>query len=447
MWKKLSLRARLFLPLGVLFLAALLMGSSALQVFSPAQFVYENEPEGQAVRVVARALNEALRSSVNPQETLDAFVASLDAAAVIQFRPPGAGEGSPPVRIASTEVPRWFIRALTIPELGAAYPISIQGRHVGDVLFSPDISADIFEKWVGFLAITLSATILMLLTAGIASFIVGGVLHPLLDLGNGLTRMRDGRYHEAIPVTGPPEIRRSCTEANELASTLNRLSDDNRRLLHKIVSLQDRERQELALELHDELGPLLFSIRADSIVLLETIPAGDPKLDRPLRGVLKAVEALQLANRRILEGLHPLYLHELGLGQSIQTLLKNAQSQAPSIRITSHIDPRLDDVGSLLSQTIYRVLQEGITNALRHAKAQSINARAESNEFEIVVEVSDDGVGFEPDTAFGRGLAGMQERVRALGGSFELFRKDARTIIRCHLPIPPTAGSKRSTPT
>src|ERR1700742_1290865 len=197
MWKKLSLRARLFLPLGVLFLAALLMGSSALQVFSPAQFVYENEPEGQAVRVVAKALNEALRSSVNPQETLDAFVASLDAAAVIQFRPRGAGEGSPPVRIASTEVPRWFIRALTIPELGAAYPILIQGRHVGDVLFSPDISADIFEKWVGFLAITLSATILMLLTAGIASFIVGGVLHPLLDLGNGLTRMRDGRYHEA----------------------------------------------------------------------------------------------------------------------------------------------------------------------------------------------------------------------------------------------------------
>jgi two-component system, NarL family, sensor histidine kinase UhpB len=435
MWKQLSLRARLFLPLGTLFLTALLIGASTLQVFSPAQFIYENEPEGQAVRVVAKALNEALRSSANPQETLDAFAASLGTAAVIQFRPLGTGGGPPPVRIASTDVPNWFIRALTIPELGAAYPISIQGRRVGDVLFSPDISADVFEKWVGFLAITLSATTLMLLTAGITSFILGAVLHPLLDLGTGLTRMRDGRYDEAIPVTGPPEIRRSCTEANELASTLSRLSDDNRKLLHKLVSLQDHERQELAQELHDELGPLLFAIRANSTVLLETIPVGDPKLDPPLQGVLKAVEALQLANRRILEGLHPLYLDELGLDRSVQTLLKNARSQAPNIRITSYIDPRLNNVNGLHSQTIYRVLQEGVTNALRHAKAQSINATADFNEFEIVVQVCDDGIGLASDTEFGRGLAGMQERIRALGGSFELFRKEARTIIRCHLPI------------
>ena len=60
MWKKLSLRARLFLPLGVLFLTALLLGASALQVFSPAQFVYENEPERQVAQAVAQALNGAL---------------------------------------------------------------------------------------------------------------------------------------------------------------------------------------------------------------------------------------------------------------------------------------------------------------------------------------------------------------------------------------------------
>ena len=416
MWKKLSLRARLFLPLGVLFLTALLIGASALQVFSPAQFVYENEPEGQAVRVVANALNDALRSSANPQETLDAFAGSLGKAAVIQFRPLGKDEGPPPVRITSNDVPSWFIRALTIPELGAAYPISIQGRHVGDVLFSPEISADIFEKWVGFLAITLSAAVLMLLTAGIASFIVGAVLHPLLDLGTGLTRMRAGRYDEAIPVTGPPEIRRSCIEANELASTLNRLSGDNQNLLHRLVSLQDHERQDLARELHDELGPIMFAIRANSTVLLEAIPEGDPELDPPLQGMLNAVGALQLANRKILEGLHPLYLHELGLERSIQTLLENARSQAPNTRINSHIDPRLNNVGNLLCQTIYRFLQEGITNSLQHAQAKSINVTADCHDRKIVVEVCDDGIGLAPDTTFGRGLAGMQERIRALGG-------------------------------
>jgi two-component system sensor histidine kinase UhpB len=440
MWKKLSLRARLFLPLGVLFLTALLLGASALQVFSPAQLVYENEPEGQAAQVVAQALNGALQSSADPQQTLDAFAASLGTTAVIRFRPAGAAGGSPPVRVASAGVPKWFVGLLAIPELGAAYPISIQGRHVGDILFSPDISADVFEKWVGFLAITVSAAVLMSLTAGIAYFIAGGVLHPLLDLGNGLTRMRAGRYDEAIPVTGPPEIRTSCAEANELASTLRRLSDDNRKLLHKIVSLQDHERQELARELHDELGPLLFSIRADSTVLLEAIPGGDTKLDRPLQGMLQAVEALQLANRRILEGLHPLYLHELGLDRSIQSLLKNTRSQAPNIGISSHLDPELNNVDGLLSQTIYRVIQEAITNVLRHARATSINVEADVRDGGIVVEVSDNGIGLAPDTAFGRGLTGMRERVRALSGSFELFRKEDRTIIRCRLPLGQLAG-------
>jgi two-component system sensor histidine kinase UhpB len=436
MWKNLSLRARLFLPLGVLFLTALLIGSSALDVFSPAQLVYENEPEGEAVRAVAKALNDSLQASVNPRQTLDAFAASLGTTAVIQFRPADGNERPPTVRTASAGVPKWFVGLLTIPDLGAAHPISIGSRHVGDIVFLPDISADIFEKWIGFLAIALSAAVLMSASAGFAYFTAGAVLHPLLELGNGLSRMRSGHYGDEIPVTGPPEIRRSCMQANELASMLSRLSDDNRKLLHKIVSLQDDERQRLARELHDELGPLLFAIRANSIVLLETVPLENAEMERPLQIMLRTVETLQLANRRILEGLHPLYLNELGLGSILESLLKNIRSQAPDMDITSHIDPGLNDVDSLLSQTVYRVLQEGMTNVLRHAEAKSIDIGAEIRGGEIVVEVNDDGVGIPPDISFGRGLTGMRERVRALSGSLELFRKDGRTIVRCRLPLP-----------
>jgi two-component system sensor histidine kinase UhpB len=436
MWKNLSLRARLFLPLGVLFLTALLIGSSALDVFSPAQLVYENEPEGEAVRAVAKALNDSLQASVNPRQTLDAFAASLGTTAVIQFRPADGNERPPTVRTASAGVPKWFVGLLTIPDLGAAHPISIGSRHVGDIVFLPDISADIFEKWIGFLAIALSAAVLMSASAGFAYFTAGAVLHPLLELGNGLSRMRSGHYGDEIPVTGPPEIRRSCMQANELASMLSRLSDDNRKLLHKIVSLQDDERQRLARELHDELGPLLFAIRANSIVLLETVPLENAEMERPLQIMLRTVETLQLANRRILEGLHPLYLNELGLRSILESLLKNIRSQAPDMDITSHIDPGLNDVDSLLSQTVYRVLQEGMTNVLRHAEAKSIDIGAEIRGGEIVVEVNDDGVGIPPDVSFGRGLTGMRERVRALSGSLELFRKDGRTIVRCRLPLP-----------
>jgi two-component system sensor histidine kinase UhpB len=435
MWKNLSLRARLFLPLGVLFAIALLIGASALEVFSPSQFVYENQPEGDAVRVVAQALSDALRSSTDPRRTLDAFTASLGATtAVIQYRPADRGDGPPPVRTASPGVPRWFVGLLTIPELGAAYPVMIDGTRVGDILFAPDISADVFEKWAGFLAIVLSATVLLCLTGAIAHFMAGAVLRPLLELGDGLSRMRAGRYDQAIPVSGPPEIRRSSIEANELARTLGGLIDDNRKLLHEIVSLQDTERQELAAELHDELGPMLFAIRANSTVLQERTPAGIVDLHAPLEHMLQAVEALQSAIRRILDGLHPLYLDDLGLARSLGSLIESFRAQAPGLRIRMHVDAALEGLDVLFAHTVYRVVQEATTNVLRHARAKTADISAGLEGGQIVVQVSDDGVGLPEEITFGRGLSGMRERLRALGGSLEVSRADQWTSVRCRLP-------------
>lgn len=441
MWKNLSLRGRLFLPQGVLFAIALLIGASALEVFSPSQFVYENQPESDAVRVVAKALNDALRSSSDPQRTLDAFTSSLgSAAAVIQYRPAERGGGPPPVRTASAAVPRWFVGLLTIPDLGAAYPVTIGGRRTGDILFAPDISADVFEKWAGFLAIVLSAAVVLSLTGAIAYFTAGAVLHPLLDLADGLTRLRAGRYGEAIPISGPPEIRRSCIEANELARTLGSLVEDNRALLHQVVSLQDTERQQLAGELHDELGPMLFAIRANSTVLQERTPSGNVDLQAPLEGMLQAAEALQSTIRRILDGLHPLYLDDLGLRRSLETLADNFRSQARGLRIRMRVDAALDGIDVLFAHTVYRVVQEATTNVLRHANATSTDIEAAIQGEQIVVKVSDDGIGFPEAVAFGRGLTGMRERVRALGGSFETSRTGPRTSVRCTLPYAQTAG-------
>jgi two-component system sensor histidine kinase UhpB len=339
-------------------------------------------------------------------------------------------------------VPRWFVDLLTIPDLDASFPVTIGQRRVGDIVFSPDISADIFEKWVGFLAIGLAGIALMLLTGIIAYFAAGTALGPLRHLGEGLTRMRMGDYDHLIEPSGPPEIRRSSDEANELARTLGQLNQDNRSLLRKIVSLQDDERRDIARDLHDELGPLLFGIRANAVALLEAMPQENEDLSTPAHGVLESVEALQQANRRILDRLRPLHIKELGLEKSILTLLKNARSQAPHLKLTARIDPRLNEIDGLLSQTVYRVIQEGVTNVLRHAKAGATDVKATADDRQIAVEISDDGVGFSPDRAFGRGLTGMYERVRALSGSLELLREDGRTIVRCRLPNEHTAPNK-----
>jgi signal transduction histidine kinase len=421
--------------MAVMIVGALLLGGLALQIVSPDQFEYENAQGTRAAQRVAEALNAALAAAGNPQPALEAFARGLGTSEAIEFVRPGTVRDRTTVRVHDGNVPAWFSALLKIPELGAAYPVRIGTTHVGDVVFNPDLSADIFEKWIGFLAIVSSGSVLMLLAALGAYFTTGTALRPLAQLGAGLTRMRDGDFETAIPVAGPPEVRRSCEEANQLAATLKRLSRDNRELLRKLVSVQDEERRELARELHDEMGPLLFAIRANATALSEQVAGGSPEPGSPAEGILGAAEALQQANRRILEGLSPLYVAELGLDESILALLRDAQAQAPTIRLTSRIDPGLNDLDGLFSQTTYRVIQEGVTNVLRHAQATSMGVVAKVEGHEVAIEISDDGIGLPQRADFGRGLKGMLERVRALNGSLELLRDQGRTVVRCRLPL------------
>jgi two-component system, NarL family, sensor histidine kinase UhpB len=438
MWQRLSFRTQLFLPLGIGFLAALIMGGALLQTFAAGQLADENEPGRRLTQTVAVALNNTLRTSNTPRQTLDAFVHSLDISSDIQFRAVDAGPASSAKDGLRKPhgVPQWFVDLLTIPDMDTATPVMIGGQRVGDLLFLPDLSADLFEKWIGFLALTTLVAVLMVLTGTIAYVFAGSALRPLQYLGEGLTRIRRGDYATPIPVGGPPEIRQSCEEANALAATLAQLSQDNRDLLHRLVSLQDDERRDLARELHDELGPLLFSIRVGTIALVEASPTAG-HLGNSAEEVLQSVEALQQTNRRILDRLRPLYIEELGLETSVQTLLRNFRKQAPYVGLTDTIDPDLNGIDGPRAQTVYRVIQEALTNVLRHAGASNAHVQATFAGETVVIEISDDGGGFPEGDLFGRGLTGMHERVRALSGSLSLLRADERTYVRCRLPAEP----------
>ena len=436
MWQRLSFRAQLFLPLGASFLTALVLGGVLLQIFAVGQLAEEIEPRRRSTAALAAALNDTLRASDNPRQTLDAFVHSLDTSSDIQFRALETGP-APSTKDGPRNphgVPQWFIDLLAVPDMDAASPVMIDGRRIGDIVFLPDMSADLFEKWIGFLALTGLVAVLMVLTGTIAYALAGSALRPLQDLGHGLTRIRRGDYTRPIPLRGPPEIRRSCEEANALAATLAQLSQDNRDLMRRLLSLQDDERRDLARELHDELGPLLFSIRAGTIALVEASPPSG-NFGNSAQDLMQSVEALQQTNRRILDRLRPLYIEELGLSTSVQTLLQTFRKQAPHIMLTDTIGADLNVIKGPLAQTVYRVIQEALTNVLRHAKAGNAHGQATGAGETLDIEISDDGGGFPAGNVFGRGLTGMHERVRALNGSLSLLRVDERTHVRCRLPI------------
>ena len=442
MWKTWSLRIRLCIFLCTMFLTALIAGLILLRVFAAEQLADENEPAGRSSVSVAASLNRALGTSSNPEVMLDAFVAELNSSGGdIKFRKAGTspqpGTENPAAVRGSGKVPGWFVRLLALPELARHTPILIRGEPVGELVFEPDMVADVYEKWIGFLAIVASGAALTLVTLAITYLTVDAALKPLRDLGSGLTRLRDGNYAGNIPCSGPPEIRNSCAAANELAATLTQLDRENRGLLRKMVSIQDEERRDIARELHDELGPLLFAIRANVIAMVDNAAAGQDDFDSPAQKALQSVEALQLTNRRILDRLRPMHIEEFGLQSSIQKLLRGVRAQVPTIDVTFDIDPALDTIDAVVSQTVYRVMQEGITNVLRHAQATEMRLKATTTDGKVLVEILDDGVGIPADVVMGRGLTGMRERIRALGGTFELTRGDGKTRIRCSLPFAP----------
>jgi two-component system sensor histidine kinase UhpB len=437
MWKSLSLRLRLALLLCSIFLTALIVGAMALRAFAVDQLIEENQPAARSAGLVAAALGGALARSADPQGTLDAFVTGLGnpGAEALRFEPAGTSRPVASSRNAvPTKVPNWFVKLVGLPPIGQRFPVVAGNRTFGDLVFEPDVSADIYEKWISFVSLGLLGVGLTVATIMMAYAALGGTLRSLEQLGAGLTRLRRGDYATGVSISGPPEVRQSCEETNALAVTLAKLEKDNRHLLRRMVSLQDDERRDIARELHDELGPLLFGIRANAVGVLEAVSGSRDELDQSAQRVMDAAEALQQSNRRILDRLRPLHIQELGLEVSIRSLLNDARARVPELKVSAEIAPELTTDG-VVSQTIYRVIQEGVTNVLRHAHATRIDIKAVKDAAHISVQILDDGIGIAPGSIFGRGLTGMRERARALGGTFELGREEGRTFVRCRLPL------------
>ena len=195
MWKKLSLRTRLFLPLGLMFIAVLLAGGVALQILAPIHLMDEHRAGG-AVHQSGGACAQRRAAHVR-QPACDAGRLYPGAWHLRGHTLPPADMSPsvhPPIEVQTPpgRVPRWFVELIGASATGASFPVTIGEKRVGDIVFVPDLSADLFEKWIGFLAMACSAIAFLVLTGVIAYFSAGAAIRPLRNLGEGLTRMREG---------------------------------------------------------------------------------------------------------------------------------------------------------------------------------------------------------------------------------------------------------------
>ena len=198
-----------------------------------------------------------------------------------------------------------------------------------------------------------------------------------------MTKIESGGYDTRVKPDGPPELAAICDKLNHLAATLGNAVDDKRRLAERVVSLQDVERKEIARELHDEFGPYLFALRAHASALTRIADAGEPNAEATRKhggAILEQVNALQQSNRRVLEKLRPVGLTELGLREALGALLRLWGESHPDVVIETAISQSLGETGETADLTIYRTIQEALTNVFRHASATCVNVTVEPTE-------------------------------------------------------------------
>jgi two-component system sensor histidine kinase UhpB len=337
--------------------------------------------------------------------------------------------------------PAWFTALIAPPAERRELPIIAEGQRAGSILITGEASDEVAEVWENTLALAAAGLAVNMAVIVLLYALFGHVLKPLTGLAHGLRDLERRNYRVRLARPGTPELGAIADRFNALAQALDALRAENNALNRRVITAQDDERRRTALELHDEVGPCLFGLKANatSIATLAAGASANDVEDRA-RDMLAIVDHLQAINRSMLNRLRPMALGHVPLGDLIAQLVTERARQQPQAQISFAPGRLRPSYGDSVDLTVYRCVQEGLTNALRHANATQIAIELDGTDHDgtVHVTVRDDGCGIDPSAPPGRGLRGMRERVQALGGSFAIEGAPAGgTRMQIAIPIKP----------
>ena len=224
---------------------------------------------------------------------------------------------------------------------------------------------------------TAIALVLFLITTRVVS----RALAPIQTLSEAMTKIETGGYDTRVKPDGPPELTAICDKLNHLAATLGNAVDDKQHIAQRIVShWQDVERKEIYAICMTSSGPICLPCAHIQGALTRMADGGAPNAEATRKhgsAILEQVNALQQTNRRVLEKLRPVGLTELGLREALGALLRLWGKSHPDVVIETAISRSLCDTGETADLTIYRTIQEALTNVFRHAGATCVNVTVE----------------------------------------------------------------------
>jgi two-component system, NarL family, sensor histidine kinase UhpB len=242
------------------------------------------------------------------------------------------------------------------------------------------------------------------------------------------------------------DARVELTRRQAAEGRLTALLLENRRLAQQSLRAQESERKSVARELHDELGQYLNAIKTDAVLIQEKVADSPPAVLRALLAIIQHTDHLHAVVRDLIRELRPVALDDLGLRAALEHYLGHCQQRMPGVQFAITLEGDLDTLGELLSLTIYRLIQEGMTNVFRHAGATRVEIHVvrrglpPDGSDTVSLSITDDGRGADrSETRSGLGLIGMRERVEMFGGHWRVtsapgqgFSVEARIPINNH---------------
>ncbi|MBR0696693.1 PAS domain-containing protein [Bradyrhizobium lablabi] len=252
---------------------------------------------------------------------------------------------------------------------------------------------------------------------------------------------------QAGRIVGTVGISRDISERKAAESELIKSRTQLRELSNYLQSVREAERARISRELHDELGQTLTALKMELGWLKERLPSEPTLLRTRVDRLVQIVDHSVADLQRIAADLRPMILDELGLVSAIQWLTQNLSERSP-LAIELSLDRTDVAYSKDVSTAAFRIVQEALTNIVRHSGATSARIVARHSANELQLDISDDGRGMDvtPSKRERLGLIGMSERAHMLGGSMEIDSAPGRgTRISVRLPLsidkPATAPS------
>jgi len=294
---------------------------------------------------------------------------------------------------------------------------------------------EITEAWHESIAFFSSVFMLVLLTFLAVQLVFNKALNAISTIVASLQCIETGEYQKKLPDLATQEYDSIARAINHMTDVLERTQQQNRSLTQHSLKIQEEERQHLSQELHDELGQSLTAIK----VMSATAAHKDSDTKEITTAIIGICDHLMTVVRSMMQQLHPLILTELGLAATLEDLVNHWNERHPLMNLTLDYDEAVDKLGKETTIQLYRVIQECLTNIVRHAQASevTISLKVLVNLNKLHLQVNDNGQGCDLEhITTGFGLLGIKERIKSLAGDFDLQSQLGQGMtISAYVPI------------